>query len=70
MLEVPIEGVQDEAVGDFCPDAAAGTIALDFKKHPRLLAGPCESHSAGMFGNSSAPTPGAVMLAVWQWLVP
>jgi len=27
MLEVPIEGVQDEAEGDICPDAAGGTIA-------------------------------------------
>jgi len=26
MLEVPIEGVQDEAEGDFCPDAPGGTI--------------------------------------------
>jgi len=29
MLEVPIEGVQDEAEGDFCPDATAGTITPD-----------------------------------------
>jgi len=33
MLEVPIEGVQDEAEGNFCPDAAGGTIAPDCKKH-------------------------------------
>jgi len=33
MLEVPIEGVQDEAEGDFCLDAAGGTNALDCKKH-------------------------------------
>jgi len=33
MLEVRIEGVQGEAEGDFCPDAAAGTITPDFKKH-------------------------------------
>ena len=33
MLEVPIEGVQDEAEGEFCPDAAGGTIILDCKKH-------------------------------------
>ena len=26
--------------------------------------------SAGEFGNSWAHAPGAVMLAVWQWLVP
>jgi len=33
MLEVPIEVVQDEAEGDFCFDAAGGTIAPDCKKH-------------------------------------
>ena len=29
MVEVPIEGVQDEAEGDFCPNAVGGTIAPD-----------------------------------------
>jgi len=33
MLEVPIQGVQDEAEGNFCPDAAGGTLAPDCKKH-------------------------------------
>jgi len=33
MFEVRIEGVQDEAEGDFCPDTAGGTIAPDCKKH-------------------------------------
>jgi len=33
MLEVPIEGVQDEVEGDFCPHAAGGTITPDCKKH-------------------------------------
>jgi len=32
MFEVPIEGVQDEAESDFCPDTADGTITLDCKK--------------------------------------
>jgi len=29
-----------------------------------------ESHSAGVFGNSSAPAPGSAMLAAWRWRVP
>jgi len=36
ILEVPIEAVQDEAEGDFCPDASGGTIAPDCKKHRSL----------------------------------
>ena len=37
MFEVPIEGVQDEAEGGFCPDASGGTIAPDFKKNSSLV---------------------------------
>jgi len=33
MLEVPIQGVQDDAEGNFCPDAAGGTLAPDCQKH-------------------------------------
>jgi len=44
MLEVPIEGVQDEAEGDFCHDAAGGTIAPDCKKH-RSLPHPGHPHA-------------------------
>jgi len=55
MLEVPIEGVQDEAEGDFCPDAAGGTIALDCKKHR-------SSHTLGILmpsRNQIQPDPAA-----------
>jgi len=31
MVEVRIEGVQDEAEGDFCPDTTAETIIPDCK---------------------------------------
>jgi len=44
MLEVPIEGVQDEAEGNFCPDASGGTIAPDYKKH-RSLPHPGHPHA-------------------------
>ena len=33
MIEVYVEGVQDEAEGDFCSDAVVGTIIPDYKKH-------------------------------------
>jgi len=42
MLEVPIEGVQDEAEGNFCHDAAGGTIAPEWHllKHTLTNEGP------------------------------
>ena len=33
MIEVHVEGVQDEAEGDFCPDASGGTIAPDCNQY-------------------------------------
>ena len=51
MFKIPIEGVQDEAEGDFCPDAAGGTIAPDCKKHHS------STHPSAWFWQCLVPGP-------------